>query len=423
MRVRIFPSTVKGSVHIPPSKSMAHRAIICASLSKGKSHITNIDYSDDILATIEGMKALGATIETKDHEVIIEGVKDIKHPVSTKIDCHESGSTLRFFIPIFSLCDQEIKLSGTKRLMERPQSVYQEIFNNQNIQFTQKDSMIQINGSLKSGDYHVLGNISSQFISGLLFTLPLLTEDSYIYIKGPFESRSYVDLTIQMLKRFHVDVKFINETTIYIPGSQSFQSCDVMVEGDYSQLAFFGVLAAINNDLEIHGVDPNSLQGDKEILDILKRSGSAIEPLDDGYRIHKSHLNGTLINLENCPDIGPILCVLGIFSKGNTRIENAQRLRIKESDRIAAMEEELNKIGANISSSEDTIHIDGDHSLNANVIFSSHNDHRIVMSLAVASTCLSQPCIIENAQAINKSYPSFFEDFISIGGKVEYLND
>ncbi len=421
MKVKIFPSECNGKIHIPPSKSMAHRAIICASLANGKSTISNVAFSKDILATIDGMKNLGATINIEDNTLYIEGIKDFQHIKSPIIDCNESGSTLRFLIPIFSLTNQEITFTGSKRLLERPLSIYQKIFQEQNLDFLQDDTKVQIHQSIKAQEYTIQGNISSQFISGLLFTLPLLKEDSILHILPPFESKSYIDLTIQMLEKFGISIHFLDSNTIVIPGNQSYLPYSYTVEGDYSQFAFFAVYAAISNTLEITGVSLDSKQGDKEILSILNSFGVKIESLKNGYKIYKSNLIGHDIDLANCPDLGPILCVLAMYSLGNTHIYHANRLRIKECDRIYAMETELKKFGVSISSSEDDIYIKHcQHPICVEELF-GHNDHRIVMALTIASACSTSSTTILDAHAISKSYPTFFEDFQYIHGKVEYL--
>ena len=418
MYAKINPSIVSGSVKIPPSKSMAHRAIICASLANGTSIISNVAYSKDIIATIEGMRKLGANINTYDDYVVIEGIKDFTNIKDHFIDCNESGSTLRFFIPIFSLCNSEIHFSGAPRLLQRPQSIYQELFHKQNLDFIQNEKEIVINESLKPGKYLLKGDISSQFISGLLFALPLLNQDSEIEIIPPFESKSYVDLTLQMLEIFQVNAYFKDDHTLIIPGNQKYQPCNYTIEGDYSQLAFFAVLAAINNDLEVYGVHHNSKQGDKQIIQILKDFKINIEPIKFGYKIKKGIPIACDIDLSNCPDLGPILCVLGMYAKGTTKIYNAARLRIKESDRIEAMEIELKKLGVHISSTYDEITIVGNDQYQTNQDFDAHNDHRIVMALSVACSLVNQECIIHNAQAINKSYPNFFEDYLKVKGCV-----
>lgn len=423
MKAKIYPSKVSGEIKIPPSKSMSHRAIICASLANGTSTITNVSYSDDVKITIEGMRQLGAQIQCFDDYVIVEGIKSFACLKDTNIFCNESGSTLRFFIPIFSLCDKTITFTGKNRLLKRPQKVYEEIFNKQNLGYYHDENKLEISGCLKAGKYELDGDISSQFISGLLFALPLLEEDSTIHIREPYESRSYVDLTLQMLHRYGIKANYVDKNTLYIAGNQQYKACDYEIEGDYSQLAFFAVLAAINNDLTCTGLSHDSLQGDKQILSILKNAGASIREVEKGYQIKKSTLLSSEIDLQDCPDLGPILNVMAMYTKGTTRIYNAQRLRYKESDRIAAMEEELNKCNVDIKTNESEIIIKGKESYTCSSSFNAHKDHRIVMSLCVAATLFDKPVIINDAQAINKSYPSFFEDIKRIGVKVELIDD
>ena len=418
MKAYITPSTCKGSIAIPASKSMAHRAIIAASLAHGVSHITNITFSQDILATIDCMRQLGAKITTTNDCCLIEGIKEITH-TNEEIYCNESGSTLRFLIPIFSLCNHEVIFTGSKRLLERPLSIYHSIYKEQGLTFKQEYSKVITNGKLKPMHYHIPGNISSQFISGLLFTLPLLKDASTITITPPFESSSYVLLTIEMLKRFGVTIIQQDATTFYIPGKQNYKACNYQVEGDYSQFAFFAVYAAIHGTLDITNVNHDSSQGDRQILSILKDFNVQIETIDNGYRIHQSELIAHDIDLKNCPDLGPIACVAAMYAKGKTRIYNAARLRIKESDRIAAMEEELQKFNVKIHSSEDEIFIEGNSSYTCTTDLEAHNDHRIVMALTIASACSQSTTCIHHAQAIAKSYPTFFEDFTKVKGLVK----
>ena len=420
MKVKVYPSVCTGEIQIPPSKSMAHRAIMCASLAKGKSVISNIAYSDDILATIAGMRALGASIMMEKDTVVIEGIQSLPQK-PLQVDCNESGSTLRFFVPLFTLSGQPITFLGRNRLLKRPQGVYQTMFEQQGHRFEQTEQQLIVQGALKAGSYEIDGSISSQFITGLLFALPLLEQDSIIHIKPPFESRSYIELTLQMLKTFGVTAEFQDNHTLYIPGNQSYQACDYAVEGDYSQMAFYAVLAAIQNDLYCKGVNSSSKQGDKAILSILEACNCKIEPKQEGYLVHKSELTATEIDLADCPDLGPVLNVLGMYAKGTTRIYHAARLRYKESDRIAAMEEELKKFHTDITTTEDEIFIKGKPTYCCEQELSGHTDHRIVMSMTVAALCSETPVVINGAECINKSYPNFFEDIQSIGGRIEVL--
>ena len=421
MKVTVTPSACSGSVKIPPSKSMSHRAILCACLAPGVSHIDNIAYSVDVQTTIEGMRALGAEIECYEHSLKINGIKDFNHLNASVINCNESGSTLRFFVPLFTLSGQPITFLGRNRLLKRPQGVYQTMFEQQGHRFDQTEQQLIVQGALKAGSYEIDGSISSQFITGLLFALPLLEQDSIIHIKPPFESRSYIELTLQMLKTFGVTAEFQDNHTLYIPGNQSYQACDYTVEGDYSQMAFYAVLAAIQNDLYCKGVTSSSKQGDKVILSILEDCNCKIESKQEGYLVHKSELTATEIDLADCPDLGPVLNVLGMYAKGTTRIYHAARLRYKESDRIAAMEEELKKFHTDITTTEDEIFIKGKPTYCCEQELSGHTDHRIVMSMTVAALCSETPVIINGAECINKSYPNFFEDIQSIGGRIEVL--
>ncbi|MGM9947535.1 3-phosphoshikimate 1-carboxyvinyltransferase [Floccifex sp.] len=404
MKVKVFPSHVHGSVSIPSSKSMAHRAIICAALSKGKSEVSNIHYSKDIEATLSCMEALGAKIEKKDHSCTIIGTSIENQTGDRTLNCNESGSTLRFLVPLASLVQGKVTFKGQGRLMSRPMDIYESIFENQNLFYEQKEN-IQVQGSLMPGIYKMPGNVSSQFISGLLFLLPLLKKDSTIEILEPYESKSYVDLTISMLKKFQIQITQTSSNTYHIPGNQEYVSNDIVVEGDYSQMAFFAVLSYLNGSIDCLNMDINSLQGDKAILSILEQ-----------YKTNQD----VCIDLSNCPDLGPILCVLASFYPHQTKIIHAQRLRVKESDRIEAMETELKKWGVNIESTFDTITVFGkDNYCCPEVVeLYGHNDHRIVMALTVFGLCAKSECIIDDAQAISKSYPHFFEDIQKIHGKV-----
>ena len=417
MRVKVSPSQVAGSIAIPSSKSLAHRAIICASLAQGTSTISNITYSKDIDATIACMEALGATIKKQETSCIITGTNVKKRTMPVSMDCNESGSTLRFLIPLCALSNQKATLMGHGRLMQRPMDVYTKIFDEQQLTFQQTDH-IEVCGPLRSGTYTIRGDISSQFITGLLFALPLLDQESQIAIIPPFESKSYVDLTLQMLRSFGITIHPIDDTHYQIPTHQSYLAGDVRVEGDWSQAAFYTVLGAIQGPLTLKNMNADSLQGDKVVIEAIKNKTWQQEDLI----IDPAPLTGQTIDLADCPDLGPILCVLAAYSQGTTHLIHAQRLRMKESDRIEAMETELRKWGVEISSTYDTITIVGkDTYAKDNVVIHGHNDHRIVMAMTVVGLCARSSCIIDDAQAITKSYPNFFQDIQDIGGKVEIL--
>ena len=416
MKVNIKPSKCSGKVRIPPSKSMAHRTIICACLANGKSVISNIDYSVDILTTIECMRNLGAEIECEKDFVVINGIKDFNSLRNNEIQCNESGSTLRFLIPLFSLTNQKIIFKGKNRLLKRPQKIYEDIFNSLGLYFYQDDEKIEIEGSLKANEYSICGNVSSQFISGLLFTLPLLKEDSKINILPPVESKSYIYLTIEMLKKFGIEIIWQDDFTLFIKGNQKYIPHNEVVEGDFSQFAFFGVMACINSKLNISGMDQNSLQGDKQILDVLKDFGCDISFDNGAYTVSADNLEAREIDIKNCPDLGPVLCILAMFSKGKTVIHNVSRLRIKESDRIQAMVTECGKMGCKIQATQNEMIIEGGFSTPTEEL-SGWNDHRIVMACAVALSRLGGT--INGCEAITKSYPNFFEDLKLVGIDLE----
>lgn len=425
MKVRVIPqSLAEGEIpqiKIPPSKSMAHRAIICASLAQGTSRIDNIDYSDDILATISGMEQLGAVIERGEDHLLITGISDLYQLKTDRIDCKESGSTLRFFIPIFTLSGKPVSFTGRNRLLKRPQGIYETLYRERGLKFEQNEDHILVEGSLPAGHYGLDGNVSSQFITGLLFALPMLQGDSIIVVRPPFESRSYILLTLQVMEEFGVKVYFTDENTLVIPGGQQYQPKDYTVEGDFSQLAFFAVLGAAGRDMHCTGMRHDSTQGDKAILDIITAAGGAVTETDTGYLVKKSPLTGKKISIGDCPDLGPILTVLAMYSEGTTIICDAERLRYKESDRIAAMEEELKKLGVSIRSTDGEMIIEGKPSYSCDEELFGHTDHRIVMSLSVAAVCGGFSVVIHGAECINKSYPGFFQDLKLAGVKVEVL--
>lgn len=427
--IKIIPSTLKGNVIIQPSKSLSHRAVICAALAKGASRIRNIVFSEDILATLEGMKAYGMEVidictneDTNRSSITIEGKGYLKK-IKETIDCRESGSTLRFLIPMASLIGEKMTFIGKGKLIERPLTSYYKIFNTQGIKYSNTEGRLPLNieGILKPGRLEIEGNISSQFITGLMFVLPLLSEDSIIELTTQLESSRYIDLTIDMLERFSIDIKNDKYNRFYVPGNQKYIPVDYKVEGDFSQAAFWIVAGLLNGDIVLSDLNHDSLQGDKEILNIVASMGANIMYEGEYIRTNSSQTNGIKIDASQCPDLVPILAVLGALSKGKTEIVNAQRLRIKESDRLKAISSELNKLGADVAETEDGLIINGVDALNGGVV-DSWNDHRIAMALAVASTKCKEPLTIRNSSVVNKSYPEFWKDFISLGGIIDERN-
>ena len=425
--LKIYPSKLKGEVKIPPSKSMAHRAIICAALSDGLCIIENIDYSDDIIATIDAMNSLGAKIvKHKDYIEVIGAYGSDEKPQETRIiDCNESGSTLRFLVPISLLFKGSSKFIGRGNLGKRPLTTYYNIFERQGIEYSYEEGNLNlvINGELNPGTFEVEGNVSSQFITGLLFTLPLLKEDSKIIITTEMESKGYIDLTLRAMNDFGVEIINNNYREFIIKGNQKYNARNYRVEGDYSQAAFFLCADSLGNDVLCKDLDLNSLQGDKEVIDILERMNVVFNANDIGVKgTTNGELASTVIDGSQCPDIIPVLTSVAALTKGTTEIINAGRLRIKECDRLAAVTSELNKLGAKIIEKEDGLVVTGVEKLQGGVEVWSHKDHRIAMTLAIASTRCEEPIVIKDYECIAKSYPKFFEDFKALGGTVHEWN-
>lgn len=409
--ITIKPRMLKGRVKVPPSKSIAHRAIIAAALSKGDCTIGNVALSADIEATLNGIRALGSkyTYSKKDGRVSIGTRK--RSGGNIEIDCGESGSTLRFLLPIALLSGKKIKLIGHGRLMQRPMEPYLKMFSMHGISCITEENCMYLDGKLKSGAYEIEGNISSQFITGLLFALPLAEGDSEIIVTTTAESKGYIDLTLDVLKKFGIRVENHNYMRYVIPGGQSYKAQNFIVEGDYSQAAFFLVAGAIGGDVVCEGLSADSLQGDREIIDIIKRTGAKIEEKDGGIRARQTGMmHGITVDAREIPDLVPIISVLLAFCRGESNIINAGRLRMKESDRLEAICSELGHLGADITEGADSLKIVGRQVLESNNV-SSRNDHRIAMALAIAA----QRCeglditIIDAGEAVKKSYPDFFE--------------
>ena len=407
-----------GVLAAPPSKSMAHRAVLCAALADGESRLTGLAHSQDIDATLGAAAALGAQVEAGESWARIAGAAPLQAPAAP-VDCCESGSTLRFLIPLAALTGRPVAFTGRGRLMQRPQSVYQELFASQGLRFGQEGDTLTVAGPLRPGCFSLAGDVSSQFISGLLFALPLLDGDSRLCLKPPVESRSYIEMTRAAQSRFGVASAWLDEYTLAVPGGQAYRPRDMAIEGDWSQAAFPAALGVLAGDVTVTGLEPGTLQGDAVILDILRRCGGRAEAVPGGVRFQKSALHGTKIDLADCPDLGPILMALGLLCEGETVITNAGRLRLKESDRIAAMEQELRKLGGRIESDGGTVTVRRS-ALHAPAgPLWGHNDHRVVMSLTVLAAAAGLPVQIDGAEAVAKSWPGFFAAVRQLGVEVQ----
>ena len=408
-----------GELSPPPSKSVLHRYIIASSLAKGVSKIENISFSEDIIATIEAMKKLGAKIEQKENYLLIDGSDTFKNlNENIEIDCNESGSTLRFLFPLSIVEENKVLFKGRGKLFKRPMTPYFENFEKYKIKHSYIDeNKILLEGQLKAGIYEIDGNISSQFITGLLFSLPLLDGESKIIINGKLESSNYIDISLDCLSKF--GIKIINNSyqEFVIEGNQSYRAGNYRTEADYSQAAFFLVANAIGSNIKINDLSENSLQGDKKIIDY-------ISEIDNWNSKDTLVLDGS-----ETPDIIPILSLKAAVSGKKIEIVNVERLRIKESDRLKATVEELSKLNFDLIEKKDSILINSREALKANknekiVSLSAHSDHRIAMMIAIAATCYDGEILLDNLDCVKKSYPNFWEVFLSLGGKIyEYLGN
>lgn len=407
--VTIKPKMLKGTVTVPPSKSVLHRAIISAFLSKKTCTIHNVAFSDDIKATLNGIKALGCYYKNTGNTITL--YPDLHIDDEIEIDCIESGSTLRFLIPIALLTGKKIKFTGRGRLMQRPINPYIDIFNEKGIHYEINEDNIVLSGQLKGGIYKLKGDVSSQFITGLLMALPLAKEDSEIIITTETESKGYIDITLNVLSDFGIKIENQDYKRYIIKGGQEYNATEYTAEGDYSQAAFFLVADALGCDIVCKGLNENSLQGDKEILNILKKVGCKIEKTSDGIKAQKTdEINGITVDVRDIPDLVPVLAVLFGFCKGESHIINAGRLRMKESDRLSAITQELKKLSVDITEEKDSLKIIGNNEAFGAVV-SSWGDHRIAMALSIAAfRCKGDNVTILGAEnAVKKSYPDFFE--------------
>lgn len=414
MNMTIIPGKLSGKISVISSKSLSHRYIIAAGLADGTSEIDNVLDSEDLTATREALAALGVKFE---ENKVIGGVVKAQRQV---IDAHESGSTLRFMIPIAMLQKEKIMFTGSGRLPKRTLDVYFDVFKQKNMPFWQMSDdflPLEVQGLLKPGHYSIRGDVSSQFLTGLLFALPLLKRDSVIEITTPLESSGYVELTLDVLKRFGIHILSAGNY-FYIKGSQKYQPQKAMVEGDYSQAAFWMVAGLIGSEIELLSLNPVSKQGDYKIVDIIREMNGQItyNDLNRIWKISPSDTYGITIDLSQIPDLGPILMVLASLSSGTTTFIHAGRLRIKESDRLEAMYQTLVKFGVSVEIDGDTVKIIGQKTLKGNQEFDSYDDHRITMAIAIAAIRADGPITIVNPMCVKKSYPNFFEVYQKLGG-------
>lgn len=401
MDIRIKPSKAVGEITAPPSKSLAHRALIFGSLSE-KSVIKNVAFSKDIEATLNCLKSLGASVIVNENTVTVGGLKLKNIPENAKLSCFESGSTLRFFLPLCMAAGKKITLFGAKRLFERPLTVYEGIAKEQGIEFFKTGDSVTVCGSLKSGEYSVAGNISSQFITGLLIALPLLSGNSRLKVTGEFESASYIDLTLQTMEEYGIKINR-KQNVFEIMGNQKPKNSELTVEGDCSNAAFLEAFNYLVGNVTVKGLNQNTLQGDRVYKDIF-------EGLKNGVKE---------FNLSDCPDLAPVCFAVAAALNGGVFTGTA-RLKIKESDRAAAMQTELSKFGINVLVEENRVIVEKAILRKPDEVLNSHNDHRIVMALSLLCTLTGGT--VAGAEAVSKSYPDFFRKIQSLGIDVNEVN-
>ena len=417
MNIVIEPSSLKGEITAIPSKSVAHRMLICAALADGPTTLRIPKTSDDIDATADCLRALGAAITVNNEDYIVEPIAQIEN--IPQLDCGESGSTLRFLLPVAAAAADRCRFDGHGRLPERPLSDLTDAMKEHGVSFDGEKLPFTIGGRLRGGIYRLPGNVSSQYITGLLLALPLCEEDSVIELTTALESASYIDITLSVLKTFGITVHCERNRYI-IPGKQVFRSPGTLpVEGDWSNAAFFLTAAALNNDITMTGLNPNSAQGDRKIIALLEQLGAVTQKDNGCLTLRSDELKGCTIDIQDTPDLLPVLSVAAAFAQGETTFINAARLRLKESDRLASSAAMIENLGGRAEVGEDELTVYGTGLIGGTV--ESCNDHRIAMSAAVAATRCSKPVTILHAEAVKKSYPGFYNDYNKTGGKAHVL--
>ena len=409
MEKTVLPGSLRGTIAVIPSKSASHRAVMLAAMAQGETQLSPLQRSRDIEATLACARALDLRLEQS-------------APLPLRmLDCGESGSTLRFFIPLALDGRGPVRLTGHGRLMQRPLDVYESLFRPRGVRWALEGDSLTVEGQLQSGEYTLRGDVSSQFITGLLLALPRVPGDSVIRITTALESRAYVDLTRRIQAAFGIRSTWQDEHTLLIPGGQQAVSPGrFTVEGDWSHAAFYLVAGAIGQagPVTLTGLDMGSTQGDRAIVPILRGMGADIRESADGLTAFPSKLHSATVDVGQTPDLVPALAVAMAAARGESRITGAARLRIKESDRLSAMRAALCAAGADVTELEDGLIIRGGRPLRAAAI-DGCNDHRIVMAMAVASALSSGPLTISDAQAVSKSAPRFWEEFTSLGGQAQ----
>ena len=420
MTVKFYPTALKGTVFGMSSKSHLHRILFCAGLSKGSTRVYCNTISKDISATLSALSALGKGFEAGDGYIDIFDTAP-----SDSINVNESGTTFRFVLPILSAaCDRTVEITGSDYLASRPISpLYEQLLQHGAVISEKGKFPLITKGGLKSGAFVLPGNISSQFVSGLLLALPICDGDSEIKIEGVLQSKPYVDMTVECQKMFGVSVEEMTDG-YKISGNQKYVCPDkIICENDWSNAAFFLTAGALSNEeVGVEGLNIKTYQGDSEILRILEDFGAKSDVLGSTVSFKNAPLTAITLNASNIPDLVPIVSLAAAVAKGNTVISGAERLRFKESDRLHSVTTVLNLLGADVKETPDGLSIFGKEKLSGGTV-PSFNDHRIAMTAAIASCVCENPVIITGFEAINKSYPAFLEDFKKVGGRFEIMDN
>lgn len=421
------PGRLQGTVNIPPSKSAAHRAMLCAALAEGRSVLSPIELSNDMRATINAITALGAKAEFSDSTLTIDGIggniaKNTADNAPVAINCIESGSTLRFIIPIACAAGINGRFIGEGTLLPRPIGLYRDLLPKAGVVCETEGGLpLVCRGKLQSGDYEMPGDISSQFITGMLIALPLCEGDSRIILTTPLQSSAYVDMTVCCMADFGVQA----ERTDYgwfIRGGQHYAARDYSVEGDWSHAGFFLAAGALGSELTLRGLRSDSVQGDRAAVELFRGFGAGIAIHSDGaLTVRKGTLHAQHINAEQIPDLVPCLAICAALCEGTTIIDHAERLRIKESDRLASTAAMINALGGRATELPDGLRIEGVAQFTGGRV-DGCRDHRIIMSAAVGALNAVGEVTITTPYSVNKSYPSFFDVYHSLGGKANVIN-
>ena len=418
MEKRVY-GKLHGGVTPPPSKSQAHRLLICAALGTESCSVVCSSVNDDIMATMRCLNAIGAKITFSSGIFDVQPLDLIK---GGTLDCGESGSTLRFLMSVAAVLGADATFTGAGKLPQRPMGALTDVLSGHGISFechSEHELPVTCRGTLKGGAFTLPGNVSSQYLTGLLFALPLAAEDSVIKVTGGLTSASYIDMTIDALRVAGIAVERRNNIFSIKGGQQYRMPRRVVVEGDWSSAAFWAVAGVIGKQpLTIEGMNTGTLQGDSAIIDHLRSMGAFIETAAGKVVAMPSHLFGTELDCMDTPDLVPILSVAAAMAQGTTTFTNVGRLRFKESDRLAAMKSVLASFGIDSTVGEDTFTVYGGEP-KAVAPANSFGDHRIAMSAAVLATVAKGITTITGSECVAKSYPAFFEDFAALGGVVE----